>query len=916
MVSRELLTRSKEYTSYLADNGYNHAVVGYLVQAVQTAISIENDREYGLELSDFGKHIIEKHIHNATNGGDVWALYEYMRENGQTYDAIDDYFDLLLIEAQNQVLDSYLLYLEKDREPKERFYLPKRKQFLKIGLVQGYQATLDDEIDILAVSLPPGTGKGELPSAKILTPTGFTTFGELRVGDKVIAGNGKVANVTGIYPKPSMPTYKVIFDDGSNVVCSQDHIWHVKTRDDRRRHKDYRNIELNQMLNNFRVEKGKRANYSIPYVPKIEFESKELKIHPYALGVLLGDGGLTQGQIRVSTPDEEILDRLMACLPKECELRHINKYDYGIKQNGCGLKDSLRDYGLLGKHSYEKSIPKDYLYASYADRVELLRGLLDTDGYAWKSGIEYSTTSEQLAEDVRELVHSLGGYCSCTLKTNCGYKKDGEFINCHDSYRLIIQFSEGAENPFFVSRKKEKYKPKRKELIRFIEDIQYVGDAETICIMIDDPCHLYITDDYIITHNTTIEKFFISGVCGWFPTDFSLFFSHSSDIANVFYKGALDIVTSSEYTWNEIFPDLQVTSTNAKMGQFNIDKYKPFPSVQTSSVGAENAGKVRASKYLMLDDLIGKLEEALNKNTLDKLWGVYSVDARQRKTQDSTGKPCKEIHTATRWSVHDVIGRLQRMYEGNPRVRCIAVPDIDPETGESNFDYEYGGFTVEFFKDQELLMDDVSYRCLYKNDPIEREGLLYHEDDLRRYTELPEREPDAILGVCDTKSKGIDFMVLPVFYQYDNDYYLVDCICDDSTDYGVQYERLSNIIVNHKMQQCEFESNAGGDRLAHEVSNIVQEKGGRCNITTKPTETNKETRIIVNSDWIKKHCLFKYKDDYLAKSDYGVFMNQLISYSIAGKNKHDDVPDAMANFALFVANKYRIKTAMIVASPF
>ena len=410
------------------------------------------------------------------------------------------------------------------------------------------------------------------------------------------------------------------------------------------------------------------------------------------------------------------------------------------------------------------------------------------------------------------------------------------------------------------------------------------------------------------TQKTTLEKFFASWIIGKHPSDYSLFFSHSSDITRMFYDGVLDITTSDEYLWSDIFPDVKLRDTNAKAEKLDFGKYKPFYSLQCTSVGSKNSGKVRCNRYLYCDDLIGGIEEALNKARLDSLWNIYSVDARQRKLNEQV----KEIHIATRWSVHDVIGRLKTLYEGSDRVRFIAVPDIDPETGESNFNYKYNGMSAKFFNDQALAMDDISYRCLYKNEPIEREGLLYHEDDLRRYTTLPSREPDAILGVCDTKSKGVDYMVLPCFYQYDDDFYMVDCICDDSSDFGMQHERLSNIIVDHNMQQCEFESNAGGDRLAHEVSQIVDKKGGRCNITTKATETNKETRIIVNSDWIKRHCLFRMKEDYTPKSDYGRFMGQMLSYSVAGKNKNDDVPDCLANFALFVSRKNRIRKTIIM----
>jgi hypothetical protein len=220
--------------------------------------------------------------------------------------------------------------------------------------------------------------------------------------------------------------------------------------------------------------------------------------------------------------------------------------------------------------------------------------------------------------------------------------------------------------------------------------------------------------------------------------------------------------------------------------------------------------------------------------------------------------------------------------------------------------------TVEFFRDQELLMDEITYRCLYKNEPIEREGLLYHEDELRRYDVLPGQEPDAILGICDTKSTGIDYMFLPVAYQYGDDFYIDDCICDNTADFNIQYRRLTDIILKHNMQQCEFESNAGGDRIAFEVGTRVQEAKGRCNITTKPTETNKETRIIVNSDWVKKHCLFKMKELYSSKSDYGKMMSFLLSYSVAGKNVNDDVPDGFANFALFIQKKERVRPAYFI----
>lgn len=460
-----------------------------------------------------------------------------------------------------------------------------------------------------------------------------------------------------------------------------------------------------------------------------------------------------------------------------------------------------------------------------------------------------------------------------------------------DDYLLYLEKNRQYKDMFYL--------PKRKQFMK-LGLIQLMQDLE------DDKLDIVSISLPPGTGKTTLEKFFATWVIGRHPDDYNLFFSHSGDITRMFYDGVLDITTSDEYTWGEIFPDVKLQSTDAKRECINFNKYKPFPNLQCTSIGSKNAGKVRCNRYLFCDDLIGGIEEALNKNILDKIWRIYGTDARQRKLNDQV----KEIHIATRWSVHDVIGRLQQAYQGNPRAKFIAVPDIDPVTGESNFDYEYNGLTVEFFKDQELLMDEISYKCLYKNEPIEREGLLYTDDDIRRYLTLPLEEPDAILAICDTKDKGTDFLFLPVLYQYGDDYYCVDCICDDDSDYGKQYENCARILVEHKVQQCQFESNNGGSRVAYEVNKLVEQKGGRCNITSKVSSGNKETKIIVNADWVKKHVLFKDKSLYKPKDDYGKMMAFLLSYTVKGKNEHDDVPDGLAMFALFVSNMYGAKATV------
>ena len=471
-----------------------------------------------------------------------------------------------------------------------------------------------------------------------------------------------------------------------------------------------------------------------------------------------------------------------------------------------------------------------------------------------------------------------------------------------DSYLLYLEKKREPKERF--------YAPKRKQFNKFGLIQAYQG-------AIDDLYDIICVSMPPGTGKTTLLKFFNSAVIGWYPNDYSLFYSHSGDITRMYYDGVYQMVSDTdEYTWDEIFPDLHVTSTNAKMQQFNIGKYKPFPSLQTASVGSENAGKVRASKFLLVDDMIGKLEEALNKNTLEKQWGAYTVDARQRKTMDSDGKPCKEIINATRWSTMDVIGRVMSMYEGNLRVKVIAMPDIDPVTGQSNFDYEYGGFTVAFFNDQAHLMDEISYKCLFKQEPIEREGLVFPEDKIRRYLNLPHGEPEIITAQCDTKGKGTDYFVLPVLQKFGDDYYCVDCVCDNTADYEMQYENAANTLVNNEVQECEFERNAGGDRVAMEVNKRVEQKGWICNITDTPTETNKEARIFQCSSWILQHIIFKDESLYTPKEPYGVMMSLLKQYSVSGKKQLDDVPDVFSNFAIRMTKGNRVAKAEAVQNPF
>lgn len=410
---------------------------------------------------------------------------------------------------------------------------------------------------------------------------------------------------------------------------------------------------------------------------------------------------------------------------------------------------------------------------------------------------------------------------------------------------------------------------------------------------------------------STLEDFFLSLVGGWFPNDFNLSSAHSSILTRSLYDGVLEIINDPvEYTWHEIFPNVEIQGTNAKETTVNLERNGRFKTWTFRSIDGSLTGATRCNRFLTADDLVSGIEEALNKNRLDTLWTKVVNDLRSRRLEG-----CKEFYIATRWSVHDPIGKLQQLYEGNPRARFIAVPALD-ENGKSNFMFTVNGFSEKYFNDAKESMDEISYNCLYGQKPVEREGLLLPPEKLKRfffdredapdgcaddYTIIPDRESDAIWAVCDTKDKGTDFESLPIAYQYGDKFFIADVVFDDNTDYGILDKKTADILIRHNPHKIRFESNNVGNRVAYNVQKLINGKC-RAEIDPKITLANKETKILVNSDYIAKHFYFLHPSQYKPKSDYGMFMANVTTYTTRAKVAHDDGIDSLAMMAEYVQN--------------
>jgi superfamily II DNA or RNA helicase len=383
-----------------------------------------------------------------------------------------------------------------------RSYQQRGLDFLAYLNEFGFGGILADEM---------GLGKAQDLDAKVLGPTGWLRMGDIVVGDRVMNAQGGVSRVIGVYPQGELEAFRVTFSDGASTICSDDHLWAVNTALRNSRKNSHRVLTLAEIRSRLRDGAG-NARHFIPLAAPFRYDAETtLSIDPYLLGCLLGDGHFKYGRIAISTSDEYVRESVRALLPTGTELVSLGRYDYGIRVEGTRgsrfrpnpLRAALRSSGLLGHGGETKFVPREYLFASVPDRIAVLQGLLDTDGGIGSDGhIEYTSTSERLARDVADLVRSLGGTARLRVKPAPTYRHLGELRTGRPAYRVTVALPAGVA-PFRLPRKLERYTGRSKyPPSRAIVSVEPIGRRPMQCIAVDAPDRLYVTDDYIVTHNT------------------------------------------------------------------------------------------------------------------------------------------------------------------------------------------------------------------------------------------------------------------------------------------------------------------------------------------------------------------------------------------------------------------------------
>ena len=439
------------------------------------------------------------------------------------------------------------------------------------------------------------------------------------------------------------------------------------------------------------------------------------------------------------------------------------------------------------------------------------------------------------------------------------------------SYLLYMEKDREPEKQFYV--------PRMRVLRPIVQDLQDLADGKLNVYGLSLPPG---------TGKTTCGILYMTWLMGRNPDMPSLASAYADKLCRSFYDGAVSFITDPEYKFNEVFPNSPLSVTNAKDETIDLARQHRFKTLTCRSIDGGLTGATRCESLLYADDMVSGSEEALNRDRMDTLWTKFANDLMSRMKEG-----CKMLVIGTRWSLWDPLGRLETKYENDPKAKFKKISALDIN-GHSNFEYKYGvGFSTKHFGMLKDSMDDISWRSIYQQEPIEREGVLYHEDDLMYFNgELPkDKRPDAIIAVCDSKGQGKDYVSAPCGILYGDLVYIPAWVFNNGLP-EVTKPLVARMCVDEKVSRLDVEMNNGGDYYADDVDKQIHGLGGHTSIRKFFTSTNKIAKIVTESDFVKKHFVFLDKEHQ--DREYKEAMRNVFGFTITGKAKHDDAPDSLA----------------------
>ncbi len=484
-----------------------------------------------------------------------------------------------------------------------------------------------------------------------------------------------------------------------------------------------------------------------------------------------------------------------------------------------------------------------------------------------------------------------------------------------DCYMLFTEWNRDPSKQFWL--------PRRDVLMPVCEGFQDLADDLLDVLTVSLPPRV---------GKSTTGIFAVTWQMGRHPLDANVMSGHSDKLTKNFHMEALGIISDAyTYRFREVFPDARMVGSSMAEETVSLVREGRFPTLTCRAVKGTLTGAVEVGHngLLYCDDMVSDREEALSADRMDKLYDAYLSQLFDRKLSGA-----KEVHVGTRWVPNDVIGRVVESNAGSRRCRTIVIPALDGVPwsevmgrreaedrhafvsedlgdgtvvvehpwGRSNFEYKFGtGFDTFYYENVRRKLEEAgaadSWWAKYMGAPYWIDGLMFPESELKFYDELPEGEPDGVIAVCDTKDRGADYAVEPIGYVYGDRHYIHDVVCDNSLPEVVE-PKLAAALVRNGVGIAQFESNSAGGRVADSVAQRCREAGHSVEIRKKFSTENKETRILVDSAWVKEHCYFRSEPP---SEEYAMFMGMLTRYTTEGRNKHDDAPDAMSMYKRFAS---------------
>lgn len=473
-----------------------------------------------------------------------------------------------------------------------------------------------------------------------------------------------------------------------------------------------------------------------------------------------------------------------------------------------------------------------------------------------------------------------------------------------DSYMLYVEKNRKRRDRF--------YEPRRKTLKLVTDKLQMLEDDELDELFIHMPARVGKSQELTLA---------TSWKCARNTEASNLYVTYKEGLGGAFLEGVIEIWTDPIYCFSDVFPKAIIVDTDAKNNKVDLQRKKKYKSLSGKGLTAGLNGEYDAYGWLIIDDILEGIQDVLNPDILRRKQIVFDNNVMKRKKEK-----CKVIYNGTIWSLKDIYMDRRDFLENNPEAQDIRwdvlkIPALDPVTDESNFDYEYGvGYSTKYYRIERAKFEEnddmAGWYAQCQQEPIERDGAVFNSEHMKFYNGvLPAEEPYRICAACDVALGGEDNLAFAVAYMYEDGSVYIDDVVFDSSEKKITKPKVVNMIIEHDVGSAYFESNQGGEGYKDEVDALLKEKGKKINLVSKyaPTDKRKKQRIWDKAGSIRD---WYFRDTGCRNKEYRNFMRNLYSFTIKGRNTHDDAPDCLASLAYFIEGTWEPAKIEPVQNPF